>query len=371
MSAERIIRRGARRFAESELKKIARDLDEERRFPREQIDKLAEQMGAFGILVDPEYGGAGGSLKTLVTVLEELARGCASTAAIVLYGNLASYALYKYGGEQVKKDVLMDVALGVKIGTFAVNEPGWDYSLKNLNTVAVKSESGYRVKGVKSLVVGGTNADVYIVIAAIDGSVDGFLVFKDDDGVRVAGPTDTLGLRAAHLSQLILDVEIPEWRRLNMGETGVQELLSILRIGVAAIGLGLGIEAYTMAREYANVRVQFGVKIGRFEAIQDMLVNMLLDVETSRLVIEKAAEAGSKEIALLSMIARLYTIEVMLRTTKLGIKVHGGYGYMREMPLERFARDVRTLQMLGEPNDALKRLIGEAELGYIKLPVIK
>ncbi len=371
MSAERIIRRGARKFAQAELKKIARTLDEERRFPRELVDKLAEQMGAFGILVDPEYGGAGGTIKTLVTVLEELARGCASTAAVVLYGNLASYALYKYGGEKVRKDVLMDVALGVRLGSFAINEPGWDYSLRNLNTVAVRSEDGYRIGGVKSLVIGGTNADVFVVIARVDDGVDGFLVFRDDEGVSVAGPTDTLGLRAAHPSQLIIDASVPEWRRLNMGEPGVQELLSLLRIGVAAIGLGLGVEAYSMAREYANVRVQFGVKIGRFEAIQDMLVNMLMDIETSRLIIEKAAEAGPKELALLSMVARLYTIEAMLRTTKLGIKVHGGYGYMREMPLERFARDVRTLQMLGETSDALRRLIGEAELGYIKLPVIK
>jgi butyryl-CoA dehydrogenase len=346
----------ARAFATNELEPIAAQLDEEERVPLDAIKKMAE-LGLFGTGVSEEYGGVGGGSLGSVIVQEEIARADAGTGTTLLCTNgLALYPVYLFGSDEQKLRFVTPMARGEKMSAFALTESAAGSDPAALETTATKNDGGYVLNGTKTFISNGGISDIIVVFATIDKSlkyrgVTTFVVEKGTPGFSVGKEEHKLGIRSSNTTELIFDeCTVPEENRIGEEGKGFRIALTAIdgsRVVVAAQAVGIAQAAFETSVQYAKDRQQFGQPIANFQAIQWMLADMATSIDAARLLAYRAAyikDQGGEYIPPAAM-AKVFAAETAMSVTTKAIQIHGGYGYIKEYPLERHFRDAKITEI--------------------------
>lgn len=358
-------------FATKEVKPLAKEIDKNKEVPAKLIDRMRE-LGLFQSYIPKEYGGAGLSFSFLVRVIEELSKACPSTA-LVLDGALTLFAdpLIMFGSEDLKKKYLTQIAAG-EIGGLAITETGAGSDAASIKTTAVKKGNNYVINGSKIFISNGRNSKFFVVSAVTDASkghrgISTFVVDADAPGFRISRDIDKLGIRGSSTVELEFNnVEIPEENIIgeeNKGFKVIMETLDSGRIAIAAQALGIAGSALDEAVDYIKQRKQFNTPIANFQGIQFMLADMATQLDASKLLTYRAAEAWDKhENAIkISSEAKLYASDVAMRITTDCLQLFGGYGYTTEFDAERHMRDAKITQIY-EGTNQIQRVIIAKEL---------
>jgi alkylation response protein AidB-like acyl-CoA dehydrogenase len=362
------LRRSIREFAEGEIAPHVMEWDEASRFPSEIMPKLAE-MGLLGVIFPEEYGGAGLGYIEYVIAIEELSRVDGSVGIIVAaHNSLCSNHIYKFGSEEQKRKYLAPLVQGKKIGAWSLTEPEAGSDAAGTRTTAVRDAKGWVLNGSKTFCTNGHYADIAVMMAVTDRSknshgISAFIVEKGTPGFKPGKKENKLGLRASDTSELIFaDCRIPAENLLGAEGDGFIGSLKILdggRISIAALGLGMAQGALEAATKYAKQRKQFGQTISEFQAIQFKLAEMATEVEAARLLVYQAAWlADRKDVRFTkeSSMAKLFAGEVAVRVANECVQIHGGYGFIKDYPAEKFYRDVK-LCTIGEGTSEIQKLV--------------
>ncbi len=365
---QRMIQDMARDFAEKELIPRAAERDEKEEFPHAALQKMG-QLGLLGLYVPEEYGGSLVDTVSYCLALEEIARGCGSTSLIMaVHCATACYPLVKFGTEEQKRRYLPRLASGEWLGGFALTEPGAGSDASAVSTTAVRDGDSYVLNGVKTFITSGSEARLLHVFATVDRSkgvrgITGFVVDTQRPGFRVDSIEKKMGMRASRTAQLSFeDYRLPAEDRLGEEGEGFKIAMITLdagRIGIAAQAVGIARAAYEAARSYARQRVQFGRPIAELQAVQFMLANMATEIEAARLLIVDAAlkkdrgERHTKEAAM----AKLFATEMASRVCDMALQIHGGYGYSRDYPVERYLRDARVTRIYEGTSEIMQVVI--------------
>ncbi len=361
------IRELAREFAQKEIAPIAAEFDAKGEFPRETIKKMGE-LGLMGIEIPVEYGGAGLDTMCYVLALEEVSKADASHGTIMSVNNsLFCYGINKFGSKAHKEKYLAPVASGEKIGAYSLTEPQSGSDAGNMKTMAVADGDAYVINGRKSWVTSGPVADFIVLFAMVHPEqkhkgTSAFLIDTKQSGFERGKVEPKLGIRASATCEIFYDnYRVPASERMGVDGDGFKIAMSILdagRIGIAAQALGIAQAAFEASVRYAQQREAFGSKIGEFQAIQWMLADMATRIEASRLLVYSAAlkkQRGEKYSRDASM-AKLYASETAMWVTTKAIQVHGGMGYSKELPLERYFRDAKITEIY-EGTSEIQRLV--------------
>ncbi|KAH9377135.1 hypothetical protein HPB48_008262 [Haemaphysalis longicornis] len=351
-----MLRKTCREFADKELKPIAGALDKEHRYPREQIRKMGE-MGLMGVVVPTELGGAGMDYLSYALAGEEIGRGCAGTAVVMLaHNSLYLGPLLQYGTDAQKRKFIPPFTKGEKVGCFALSEPGNGSDAGASSATAVLEGDHYRINGTKAWISNAHQAEAAILFATVDKSkkhkgINAFIVPMPTPGLSLGKNEDKLGVRASSTAQLIFeDCLIPKENRLGKDGAGfniAMEVLDAGRIGAAAQALGIAQAALECALEYSGKRKAFNQPLHQFQAIQMKLADMEVRIQSARLLTWRAAmlkDAGrrcTKEAAM----AKLAASETATFVTHQAMQVLGGMGYVTDMPAERHYRDARITEI--------------------------
>jgi butyryl-CoA dehydrogenase len=364
---QEMIRKMAREFAEKEVAPIAAELDEKGEPSYANIKKMAE-LGFLGLTMPEEYGGAGLDTISYCIAIEEISKACAATAIVMAVQNsLVNYILLKFGTDEQKNKYLRPLASGQKIGAFALTEPGAGTDSASQITTAVLQGDHYVINGTKHFITNGGLADIVLLFGMTDKSkghrgITGFIVEKGTPGFSVGKREHKMGIRASETCELIFeDCKVPAVNRLGQESEGFKIAMIALdagRIGVGAQAVGIAQAALDKAVAYAKTRVQFGQPIAQFQAIQFMLADMATQVEAARLLVYNAAlkkdsgERFSKEASM----AKLFAGEMSGFVTTKAVQIHGGYGYMKEYPVERYFRDAKITEIY-EGTSEVQRMV--------------
>ena len=364
---QQLLQRTVREFAESEIKPLARKLDETGHFPRETFRKAAD-LGLTGVAVPESEGGAGFDHISYSIVIEEISRVCASTGVILSVQNsLYCDPIHRLGNQQQKKKFLLPFARGEKVGCYALTEPQAGSNAAALTTRAVKKGDRYIVNGTKSWITNGGAADAAIVYVNTDPSkgergITALVVERGTPGFKVGKEEKKLGINATACTELsFTDCEVPVDNRIGNEGEGYKVALSTLdagRIGIGAQATGIAQGALEQAIAYAKQRQAFGHPIAEFQAIQFMLADMATEIDAARLLVRKAAwkqDTGAR-FSMDASIAKLFASETATRVTHKAMQIHGGNGYSREYPVERMYRDARITEIY-EGTSEIQRLI--------------
>lgn len=370
---QRMIRDAVRDFAEGEVAPKAAEVDRTGRFPIETFKKMGE-LGFLGIPFPEEYGGAGGDTVSYALAVEEIGRACASTGlGYAAHISLGSYPIYAFGTEAQKREYLVPLAQGEGLGAFGLTEPGAGSDASGTRTTAVLEDGFWRLNGSKNFITNAGYARSVVVTAVTDREkgakgISAFIVPTNNPGFRVTTTYEKLGLRGSNTVEFVLDeTVIPEDHLLGAVGEGYKQFLITLdggRISIGALSVGIARAAYEAALSYAKERVQFGRSISKFQAIQFKLADMAMHIEMARTMVLKAAwlkDQGrpfKKEAAM----AKLFASEMAMRTCDQAIQIHGGYGYMKDYPVERYFRDVKLME-IGEGTSEIQRLVIAREIG--------
>lgn len=370
---QEMVRQTIRDFAEAELAPTVAERDEKSIFPDEEIKKLGE-LGFLGVTVPPENGGAGLDMISYAIAVEELARVDASTAIIVSVTNsLACYPLELFANEEQKERILKPLAEGSWVGAFSLTEPGAGSDAGNLQTVAVRDGDDYILNGTKIFVTTGSKANVVIVFAVTDREkgakgVSAFIVERGFAGFKTGKKENKLGIRSAETYELIFeDCRVPARNLLGPEGAGFKVAMTALnsgRIGVAAQALGIAQGAMEAAIQYSKERKQFGRTLSKFQATQFKIARMATEIDAARLLLYSAAhkkERGENYIREAAM-AKLYCSEVAVRTALEAVQILGGYGYIKEYPVERFLRDSKITTLYEGTNEIMHVVIADQVL---------
>ena len=366
-----MIRDAVRAFVNEQIKPHAARWDREHHFPKDVHRGLAE-LGTYGVCVPTEYGGAGLDYVTLALVLEEIAAGDGGTSTAVSVNNCPVCAiLMRYGNEAQKQRWLTPLAQGELLGAFCLTEPHVGSDASALRTTARRDGDAYVIDGVKQFITSGKHGQVAIVIAVTDKAagkrgISAFIVPTDTPGYRVASLEDKLGQHSSDTAQIVFEqCRVPAENLIGDEGEGYRIALSALeggRIGIGAQSVGMARAAFEAALDYAKQRESFGKPIFEHQAVQFRLAEMATQIEVARQMVWHAAalrDAGQpclKEAAM----AKLFASEMAERVCSDAIQVHGGYGYVRDFPVERIYRDVRVCQIYEGTSDVQKILIGRA-----------
>ena len=366
-----MIRDAVRAFVNEQIKPHAARWDREHHFPKDVHRGLAE-LGTYGVCVPTEYGGAGLDYVTLALVLEEIAAGDCGTSTAVSVNNCPVCAiLMRYGNEAQKQRWLTPLAQGELLGAFCLTEPHVGSDASALRTTARRDGDAYVIDGVKQFITSGKHGQVAIVIAVTDKAagkrgISAFIVPTDTPGYRVASLEDKLGQHSSDTAQIVFEqCRVPAENLIGDEGEGYRIALSALeggRIGIGAQSVGMARAAFEAALDYAKQRESFGKPIFEHQAVQFRLAEMATQIEVARQMVWHAAalrDAGEpclKEAAM----AKLFASEMAERVCSDAIQVHGGYGYVRDFPVERIYRDVRVCQIYEGTSDVQKILIGRA-----------
>ena len=369
---QKMIQKMVREFAEKEIEPVAAELDQKEEYPTEILKKMAS-LGLLGIIIPPEYGGAGADTISYSLVVEEISKKCASTGVITsVHNSLVAWPIMKYGNEDQKKKYLPILAKGEKIGAFAGTEANAGSDLAAMESTAVLKGEYYIINGAKTFITSGSEAGILIVFAVTDkdaGSkgISAFIVENDMEGFSVGSIFEKMGIKAAHTAELIFeDMKVPKENLLGNEGEGFKIALSTLdggRIGIAAQAVGIAQATLEKCIGYAQEREQFGKKLSRFQAIQWMIADMATQIEAARLLVLRAAHTKdqglrfSKEAAM----AKLYAAEMCMDAVIKGVQIHGGYGYTKEYPVERYFRDAKITEIY-EGTSEIQRLVIAANL---------
>jgi hypothetical protein len=362
------LRRSIREFAEGEILPHVMEWDEVSHFPVEIMPKLAE-MGLLGILFPEEYGGAGLGYIEYVTAIEELSRVDGSVGIIVAaHNSLCSNHIFKFGSEAQKQKYLLPLARGKKIGAWSLTEPEAGSDAGGTRTTAKREDNHWVINGAKTFTTNGHYADVCVAMAVTDKSkashgISAFIIEKGTPGFKPGKKENKLGLRASDTSEVIFsDCRVPQENLLGdegEGFTGSLKILDGGRISIAALALGMAQGALDAAIKYAKQRKQFGQPISEFQAIQFKLADMATEVEAARLLVYQAAwlaDKNSVRFTRESSMAKLFASEVAVRVANECVQIHGGYGFIKDYPAEKFYRDVK-LCTIGEGTSEIQKLV--------------
>jgi alkylation response protein AidB-like acyl-CoA dehydrogenase len=381
LSEEQILlRRTVRDFAEAELRPHAREWDEKQAFPRELFTTLGE-LGLTGVCWPTEYGGSGLSLLDWAIVMEEMARGDAGVAlSLAAHHSLASAHINLAGNDEQKQRFLAPLAKGEKVGCWGLTEPGSGSDAGGLRTVAVRDGDHWVLNGSKNFITNGGIADTAVVMAVTDRAagkkgISAFVVERGAKGFRSGKKEDKLGVRSSDTSELVLeDCRVPAGNLVGKPGLGFVDTLKILdrgRVGIAAFSVGIAQAALEASMRYALERKQFGHPIADFQAIQTKIADMATKVEAARLLTHRAAtlaDAGKGHTAESSM-AKLFASEASVEVALDAIQIHGGYGYIKEYPVERHLRDAK-LGTIGEGTSEVQRMVIARQLLHLR-PVVR
>ena len=366
---QRMLRDTVRRIAEEKFAPLAAEIDEKEIFPKESVKVLAEN-GLLGVQIPEEYGGAGAGMLAMVLVVEEIARVCASTSVILTTQALASDPLLLAGSEEQKKNYLYRLASGECLGACGITEPGAGSDVTGMKTMAKKVDGGYVLNGSKIFITNGGEADIVTVLAYTDKEkgnrgISMLIVEKGDAGFSVGKKEHKLGLHGSDTRELIFeDVFLPKERLLGPEGQGFKTLMTTFNYTRPAVGgqaLGIAQGALDAAIKYAKERVQFGKTLASFQGMQWMLAEMALAVETARSIVYRAAsmidtEPESADLPRIASMAKWYASDVAMKVTTDAVQVLGGYGYVREYPVERMMRDAKITQIY-EGTNQIQRMI--------------
>ena len=369
---QQMMRDMAKRFADERVKPGAAERDRTHEFPVDLLKECAE-LGFMGVAIPEEYGGAGMDYISYAIMIEEISRACASTGVILSVNNsLVCDPLLKYGSEYIKKEFLIPLAEGKKLGCFGLTEPNAGSDAANLKTTAVKKGDKYVINGSKIFITNATHADVCIIFAVTDKEkgkhgISAFVVDTKWKGFNIGTVEDKLGINASGTAELYFeDLEVPEECLLGEEGQGYKIALATLdgaRIGIAAQGVGLAQAVLDESVRYAKERIQFGRPISAFQAIQWYLADMATNIEAARLLTYKGAackESGGRCNKITSM-AKVFAAETAMEAARKGIQIFGGYGYMKEYPMERFFRDAKILEIY-EGTSEIQRIVIAAQV---------
>jgi alkylation response protein AidB-like acyl-CoA dehydrogenase len=361
------LRKSVREFAEREIAPHVMEWDEASRFPMETVKELGK-MGLLGVIFPTEYGGAGMGYIEYVIAIEELSRVDGSVGIIVAaHTSLCSNHIFLAGNEAQKQKYIPKLATGDYIGAWGLTEPGSGSDAGGARCSAVRKGNNWVLNGTKTFITNGSYADVYVVVAVTDKAarthgLSAFLVEKGTKGFRPGKKENKLGLRASDTSELIFeDCEIPAENLLGHEGEGFVDAMRILdggRISIASLGLGMAQGAYESALKYSKQRKQFGKAISEFQAIQWKLADMATEIDAARLLTLRSAwlKDNDMKTTLESSMAKLYTSEVAVRVANEAVQIHGGYGFIKDYPAEKFYRDVK-LCTIGEGTSEIQRMV--------------
>ena len=373
-----MIRQAARDFAQNEIAPIAAEFDESGEFPRETIKKMGE-MGFMGIEVPEEYGGAGMDTLAYVLALEEICKADASHGTIMSVNNsLFCYGLIHFGTEPQKQKYLRAVASGKAVGAYSLTEPMSGSDAGTMRSRAVRDGDYYIINGRKSWV---TSAPVakYIVLFTMTEpekqhhGITAFIIDTDDPGFVRGKKEPKLGIRASATSEIMFeDYRLPVEDRLGEEGQGFKIAMTVLdagRIGIASQALGIAEAAYEASVNYAKEREAFGKRIGEFQGISFTLADMKTRIEASRLLIYQAAMAKERSkktgerFTLEASMAKLFTSETAMFVTHAAVQIHGGMGYSKELPVERYFRDAKITEIYEGTSEIQRMVIARIETG--------
>ena len=357
-----------RDFVQREVEPVASHYDNEDIYPQELVDQMAD-MGLFGIMIPEEYGGLGLDYTTFAIIFEELSKGWMSLTGPLGTHHILAYVISAYGTDELKQRFLPKMAEGAIRGGLALTEPGGGSDMQNLQTSAVKDGEEYVINGNKMFISNGASGNAFAVLARTDKTaspphrgISCFVVEKPAAGFSVAQKLDKLGYRGIDTTELVFDnVRIPTENLVGDEGRGFGYVMSGLeggRINVAARAVGVATAAFDAAIKYAQQRESFGQPIAQHQAIQLKLAEMATDIEAARLLTYEAArkkDAGQR-VDLEAGMAKLFASEMCGRVAMEAMRVHGGYGYIKDYPLERYYRDA-PLMIIGEGTNEIQKLI--------------
>jgi len=362
-----VIRRTARKFAESKLAPAAAEMDRSAQFPWDIAKEMAA-LNYFGLEIPAQYGGAQLDTVSGAIVIEEISRvNAAMGLCVSVHNSVSAYPTYQFGSENQHENFLVPLASGKKIGTFCLTEPNAGSDASGIETTAIRQGDDYILNGNKVFVTNGGISGINLIFARIHPSEAGkgftvFIVESDREGLE-KGPTEELmGMRGNPVCPVILnDCRIPPENRLGEEGEGLKIALSTLgggRIGIAAQALGIAQGSLEVSLKYAKERHQFGKAISQFGAVQNFLADMATRVDAARLLIYRASDLRDKGLihATESAMAKLYASEVAVDAARIGVQIHGGYGYTKAYPIERFYRDAKACEIY-EGTSEVQRMI--------------
>lgn len=362
------LRKAVREFARNEIAPIAHEIDVAGTFPHDTVKKLGE-LGLMGIPFPEEYEGAGFDYLSYSIAVEELARVCAShSVTVVTHTSNALGPIYDFGNEEQKKKYLAEGASGRKIAAYCLTEPNAGSDAASLETTAAEDGDHFVLNGTKMFVTNGAVADIYVIVARSEPDTKGptgismFICEKGMEGLRPGKKEDKMGWRASDTSEVILEnVRVRKENLLGVRGKGFDQAKSQLangRICIAALALGIAEGAFDEALKYSQQREQFGKPISHFQGVQYLLADMAVGISAGKHLVYEAAtlrDRGENLVAAASM-AKLYCSEMAMKATVDAVQVHGGYGYTKEYPVERYMRDAKVCA-IGEGTSEIQRMI--------------
>jgi butyryl-CoA dehydrogenase len=370
----RAVRRSVRAFCERELLPIAKDIDQEARFPWEVVEKMG-RLGYFGIQVPKEFGGAGMDSVSYAIAIEEISRVCGSLGlCVTVHNSVALYPIVAFGSDEQKHKWVPPLARGEKLGAFCLTEPNAGSDAAAVEATAVHADDHYVVNANKVLVTNGGVADICLIFARTDPEAGrkGMSVIVAERGTAgfvVGDLEDLCGMRANPVSSIRLyDCRVPLENLLGKEGMGLRIALAALdtgRIGIAAQAVGIAQAAFEEAVRYAKQRRQFGVPIAKHQAVQMMIADMATQVEAARLMVYRAAvlRDQDKPFSQASAMAKLNASEVASKVTDMAVQIHGGYGYSKSYPVERYYRDARVTRIYEGTSEIHRMVIAKNVLG--------
>jgi len=361
----------ARKIALEKILPIRAELDENEEFPWE-IMKLCGEAGLFGVSISEEYGGFGGGVLENCVAVEELSRICLGVATSYAGSGLGAHPIMLYGSAEQKNRYLPDIAKGKRLAAFGLTEADAGSDASAIRTTAIRKENGYVLNGTKQWITNGGEAEIYTIIAMTDRSkgprgASALIVEKGTPGFEFGKKEKKMGIRASATRELVFqDCFVPKENLLGkegMGFIVTMRTFDRTRPGVGAQGVGLAQGALDEAVRYAREREQFDKKIISFQAVQHLLADMATQVEAARALVYAVAryidqDANPKEISKVSGMAKVFASDVAMRVTTDAVQIFGGYGYMREYPVEKMMRDAKILQIYEGTNQIQRNIIG-------------
>ena len=372
---QEMIRKMFREFAETEVKPLAEEIDEEERFPMETVEKMAK-LGMMGIYFDKKYGGAGGDVLSYAMCVEELSKVCGTTGVIVsAHTSLCCAPIYENGTEEQKMKYLPDLLSGKKIGAFGLTEPNAGTDASGQQTTAVLDESGenYILNGSKCFITNGTVAETFVVFAMTDPKlgnkgISAFIVEKAFPGFSTGKHEKKMGIRGSSTCDLIFeDCIVPKENLLGKEGEGFKIAMKTLdggRIGIAAQALGIGEGAVDEAIKYTQERVQFKRRLSQFQNTQFQLADMHTRMQAAQYLVYAAAmkKQNHEPYSMDAAMAKLFAAEAASDVTRRAVQLFGGYGYTREYPVERMMRDAKITEIY-EGTSEVQRMVISSHLG--------
>ena len=367
---QQMIKDTAREIAEEKIIPQRAELDEKNEFATSIMEDIAK-ADLFSIFVPEEYGGLGGGCLENVIALEELARGCVGVATSFAASALGIYPVLIAGSDELKEKYLPVIAEGKRWAAFGLTEANAGSDASGIQTTAVLDGDEWVLNGTKQWITNGGESEIYSIIALTDPSKGArgasiFMVEDGDPGFSYGKKEDKMGIRSSATRELILkDCRIPKNRLVGRKGTGfitVMKTLDISRPGIASLGIGLAQAALDEAVVYAKQRVQFGKPVIGFQAVQHILANMATELEAARALVYAAArhiDAHPKQMSKVSAMSKVFATDMAMKVTTDAVQVLGGYGYMKEYPVEKMMRDAKILQIYEGTNQIQRNVIGQ------------